>query len=147
MSPRLAKLLAGTAWAVSIGLVLGALVFAVQARSYTGVGQPLLLRVLLWLPALLAFPTVGVLVARRLPEHAVGWLFLGIGLLNGVGTFAEGYGTYALALMPGSLPAAEFIAWLPAGCTRWARAACCLHCCSFPVADFRLHAGGRWPGS
>ena len=113
MSPRLAKVLAGTAWALSIGLVLGAFVFAVLARSYTGVGQPLLLRVLLWLPALLAFPTVGVLVARRLPEHAIGWLLVGIGLLNGVGTFAEGYGTYALALMPGSLPAGELIAWLP----------------------------------
>src|SRR5206468_1865584 len=113
MSPRLAKLAAGTTWAVSIGLVLGALVFAVAARSYTGVGQPLLLRVLLWLPALLAFPTVGVVVARRLPDHSVGWLFLGVGLLNGVATFAEGYGTYALALMPGSLPAGELIAWLP----------------------------------
>ena len=89
MSPRLAKVLAGTAWALSIGLVLGALVFAVLARSYTGVGQPLLLRVLLWLPALLAFPTVGVLVARRLPKHAIGWLFLGTGLLNGLASFAE----------------------------------------------------------
>src|SRR5206468_12432489 len=111
MSPRLAKLAAGTTWAVSIGLVLGALVFAVLARSYTGVGQPLLLRVLLWLPALLAFPTVGVLVARRLPEDAIGWLFVGIGLLNGVGTFAEGYGTFALALMAGCLAAGERIAW------------------------------------
>ncbi len=113
MSPRLAKLAAGTAWALSIGLVLGALVFAVLARSYTGVGQPLLLRVLLWLPAMLAFPTVGVLVARRLPEHAIGWFFLGTGLLNGLASFAEGYGTYALALMPGSLPAGELLAWLP----------------------------------
>src|SRR6266568_5104122 len=113
MSPYLAKLAAGIAWALSIGLVLGALVFAVAARSYTGVGQPLLLRVLLWLPALLAFPTVGVLVARRLPKHAIGWLFLGTGLLNGLASFAEGYGTYALALMPGSLPAGELLAWLP----------------------------------
>jgi len=75
MSPHPAKVLAGTAWALSIGLVLGAFVFAILARSYIGVGQPLRLCVLLWLPALLAFPTVGVLVARRLPEHAIGWLF------------------------------------------------------------------------
>src|ERR1700694_3192799 len=92
MSPRAVNVLAGTAWVASVGLVLGDLFFAVLARSYTGVTQPLLFRVLLWLPALLAFPTVGALVARRRPEHTIGWLFLVIGLLNVLAGFAEGYG-------------------------------------------------------
>lgn len=84
MSPRAVKARAGIAWVAGVGLVLGDLVFAVLARSYTGVTQPVLFRVLLWLPALIAFPTVGALVARRRPEHAIGWLFLVIGLLNGL---------------------------------------------------------------
>ena len=113
MGTRLAKVLAVTAWLASLVLVLGALLVAARAASYPATGPPMLLRVVLWVPAMLAFPTVGALVAWRRPEHAIGWIFLFVGFLNGLGTFAEGYGTYALILAPGSLPFGELIDWLP----------------------------------
>lgn len=102
-------------WIVSILLVLGALAAAAAARYYRGAGgTPLLERMVLLLPAMLAFPTVGALILARHPRHRVGWLFLSAGVVGGGGAFAEGYATYALSVRPGSLPGGEVAAWAPA---------------------------------
>jgi hypothetical protein len=61
--------------------------------------------------ALLAYPTVGAIVASRRPNNLVGWTLCGIGLLFGVEAFAEAYAYYALAAGPGSLPGAMYMAW------------------------------------
>jgi hypothetical protein len=62
--------------------------------------------------ALLAFPTVGALVASRRRGNAIGWLFCVVGVLFGVQSAAYGWGVYALFTQPGTLPGAEVAAWL-----------------------------------
>jgi hypothetical protein len=65
----------------------------------------------------LAFSTVGALVASRRPENLIGWLFLsGAGLWIS-GEFALEYGVYALITDPGALPAGAWTAWFGG----WAR--------------------------
>ena len=61
--------------------------------------------------ALLAYPTVGAIVASRRPNNLVGWILCVIGLLFGVEAFAEAYAYYALAAGPDSLPGGVYMAW------------------------------------
>src|SRR5215212_4100240 len=61
----------------------------------------------------LAFPTVGALIASRLPTNPIGWLFCGIGLLYTGERFTQAYADYAL-LENIALPGGEFMAWLSA---------------------------------
>ena len=59
------------------------------------------------------YSTVGAIVASRLPESPIGWLFCAIGLIFGVSHFSAEYAAYALLLAPSrSLPAGELLAWL-----------------------------------
>ena len=60
----------------------------------------------------LAFPTVGALIASRRPQNPIGWIFVGLGSLFAVAAFASEYASYALLTEPGSLPAGETMAWL-----------------------------------
>jgi hypothetical protein len=64
--------------------------------------------------ALLAYPTVGAIVASRRPKNLVGWILCGMGLLFGVGAFADAYAYYALAAGSDSLPGGMYIAWFSA---------------------------------
>ena len=70
------------------------------------------------LPVLiLAFSTVGALVASYRPENAICWLFLSGAFVWIVGEFTLEYGVYALITDPGALPAGVWAAWFGA----WAR--------------------------
>ena len=69
---------------------------------------------------ILAFPLVGLLLTRRQPTNAIGWLMLGIGLCWAVRAFwFDGYLRWTLVAYPSSLPAAEavgalsFPLWIP----------------------------------
>ena len=53
---------------------------------------------------LLAFATVGALVASRVPGNPVGWLLLGSALAYTLATAATGLPTPAPALLPGTSP-------------------------------------------
>ena len=44
----------------------------------------------------LAFPTVGALIASRLPANPTGWIFCGLGVLYAVRRFTQAYSDYAL---------------------------------------------------
>ena len=55
--------------------------------------------------ALVAFPTVGALVAARQFRNLVGWQLLAVGGLLTLGLASDAYARYALATAPGSLPA------------------------------------------
>ena len=59
----------------------------------------------------LACPTVGALVASRLPANPIGWLFCGTGLLYGARRFAAAYADHALLARP-YLPGGEYAAWV-----------------------------------
>ncbi len=62
--------------------------------------------------AALAFGTVGALVAHRLPDNRVGWVFCLIGTAVGVGDLAFQYADQALYRPGTALPAGEVAAWL-----------------------------------
>src|SRR5215204_4936577 len=58
------------------------------------------------------YSTVGAVVASRLPESPIGWLFCAIGIIFGASHFSAEYAAYALLAPSGSLPAGEGFAWL-----------------------------------
>jgi hypothetical protein len=66
---------------------------------------------------ILAFSTVGALVASRRPENPIGWLFCGGAFIWGFGELTLEYGVYALVTAPGVLPAGIWAAWFGT----WAR--------------------------
>jgi hypothetical protein len=58
----------------------------------------------------LAYPTVGALIASRLPTNPIGWIFCGMGVLYGAGRFTKTYADYAL-MESFAFPDGEYIAW------------------------------------
>jgi hypothetical protein len=58
----------------------------------------------------LAYPTIGALIASRLPTNPVGWIFCGMGLLYAAQRFASAYADYAL-LESFAFPGGEHVAW------------------------------------
>ena len=58
----------------------------------------------------LAYPTVGALIASRLPTNPIGWIFCGVGLLYAAQRLTEAYADYAL-LENFALPWGEYVAW------------------------------------
>jgi len=73
-----------------------------------------------FLLVLVAFPLAGLLILRQQPRNTVGWLLAGIGVVWGVGGYADGYAQYGLIVDPGALPGAGAAAalasaiWAPA---------------------------------
>ena len=58
----------------------------------------------------LAYPTVGAIIASRLPRNPIGWIFCGVGLAYNAQGFAISYADYTL-LQDLDLPGAEQAAW------------------------------------
>jgi hypothetical protein len=58
------------------------------------------------------YSTVGAIVASRLRESPIGWLFCAIGLIFGVSHFSAEYAAYALLAPSRLLPGGEAFAWL-----------------------------------
>lgn len=99
MSRRTAAWLAWSLWAVCVALIVLALVldfvtddpFLFLPGERPAPGFAALTRVLS-----LAYPTVGALIASRLPGNPIGWIFCGMGLLHNAQRFAMAYADYAL---------------------------------------------------
>src|SRR5207237_69095 len=60
---------------------------------------------------LMAFPTVGALIASRHPSNPIGWLICGVGVTEALRGTAGSYACYAVLARPGSLPAGEWVGW------------------------------------
>jgi hypothetical protein len=109
MSRRTASWLAWSMCALSLALTaLSVLLLVLLLRSDTPIYY-------YWLETsmvALGYSTVGAIVASRLPESPIGWLFCAIGLIFGVSHFSVEYVEYALLAPSGSLPAGEAFAWL-----------------------------------
>src|ERR687898_418428 len=58
----------------------------------------------------LASPTVGALIASRLPANPIGWIFCGTGLLYTAQRFTQAYADYAL-LENLAFPGGEYVGW------------------------------------
>ncbi len=111
MSTRTATRLAWSLWGLSVALLGGFI--ALEALGWgiptpapdfeaDGVG---------FVIALVAFPTVGLLLTLRRAENAVGWLFAAGGVVLTAAVFAPAYADYALFAKPGSLPGGQWLAW------------------------------------
>ena len=109
MSGRTTAWLAWTACALSLVLTaLTVLLIVLLLRSHTPIYY-------YWLETSMVavgYSTVGAIVASRLPESPIGWLFCAIGLIFGVSHFSAEYAAYALLAPSRSLPGGEAFAWL-----------------------------------
>jgi hypothetical protein len=109
ISGHTASWLAWSACALSLALTaLSVLLLVLLLRSDTPIYY-------YWLETsmvAIGYSTVGAIVASRLPESPIGWLFCAIGLCFGLAHFSVEYVEYALLAPSGSLPAGEAFAWL-----------------------------------
>ncbi len=114
MSHRTAAWLAWSLWVVCVALIglallldflTGEVVRVGLSGERPGPGIAVLTGVLS-----LAFPTVGALIASRLPTNLIGWIFCGMGVLYGAGRFTQAYADYAL-LENLAFPGGEYMAW------------------------------------
>jgi signal transduction histidine kinase len=113
MSRRTAAWLAWSLWAGCVALIAIALLL----EFLTGGDIPLPPQERLdpWLTVLtgvlsLAYPTVGALIASRLPADPIGWIFCGVGLLYAAQRFGGAYADYVVR-MNSALPGEEYVAW------------------------------------
>lgn len=105
------------AWSIgilSIALLLAGLAFIYVNRHATlpEVSDSWSVATVLDVLVTLAVPVIGLVIASRQRDNAIGWLFLAAGLALGVGTFSRGYALRAMEVDPGSLPAGRLLAWL-----------------------------------
>ena len=109
MNVRTASLLAWSACVLSLTLTaLSVLLLVLLLRSDTPIYY-------YWLETsmvAIGYSTVGAIVASRLPESPIGWLFCAIGLCFGLAHFSVEYVEFALLGPSRSLPAGEALAWL-----------------------------------
>ena len=109
ISARTASWLAWSACALSLALTaLTVLLIVLLLRSDTPIYY-------YWLETSMVavgYSTVGAIVASRLPESPIGWLFCAIGLTFGLSHFSAEYAAYALLAPSRSLPGGEVFAWL-----------------------------------
>ena len=98
-------------WGVSVGLSLATVVLMLLAggRAAGTEGSPAFDAVLAC--GLLTFPTVGLVIASRRPENAIGWLFCAVGVPFALSSACFAYTTYTLGA-GGPLPGGEIAAWL-----------------------------------
>src|SRR5437867_6676877 len=115
MNARAASRLAWSFWAVSVGLITTALILLVLDASapVTSLLGSRVLDAILDL-AVLAFPTVGAVIASRRPDNRIGWILCWCGLDLSFVLFASEYSIRALLTHPGSLPWARSMVWIQA---------------------------------
>ena len=106
MSTRAASWLAWSLVTLSVVLLVGGIALDQMTRS-TAPGRLYygLVDAVFYLATVLTFSVVGAIIASRQPRNAIGWIFCGIGLAVGLGSFTGGYAEYRIAgdSTPGSL--------------------------------------------
>jgi signal transduction histidine kinase len=108
-TPLTAEAVGWCVWGLSLPLAVAGAVLWVLNRDLGGAA---------FVPQLLLVPgfaSVGVVVAVRRPDHRIGWLFLGMGLVAALTGFGFQYAVRAGVTAPGSLPAG----WLLAAVAGW----------------------------
>jgi hypothetical protein len=113
MSARTATRLAWSLWVACVVLITFALLldFATPESNLPRAGErpDPVFAVLMGLLSL-TYPTVGALIASRLPTNPIGWIFCGAGLLYETQRFSIAYADYALIESFG-WPGGEYVAW------------------------------------
>jgi hypothetical protein len=109
MADRNQRGVGGLAWALTAGSALLLLLAVVLLALNRELGWRALSPHLFVVPG---FAVVGLVLAVRRPGHPIGWLFVAMGLVAAIHAFAFEYATRAYVTAPGSLPAAEWLAWV-----------------------------------
>ncbi len=112
MNKRSAFWLAWSTWILYLVIALITLLFQVKNDGPSGLFSDIFDAVVL-----LAFATVGALIASRRPQNPIGWIFCAGALLLALGTVLLEYTFYAFITVPGSLPAGALLGALGG----WAR--------------------------
>ena len=112
MSARAASWLAWGMWALTVPTATLTLFLTSLNELSSSFSDKVLLSLLI-----LAFSTVGALVASRRPENSIGWIFLCGAFVWILGELALEYAVYALITASGTLPAGAWMAWFGT----WAR--------------------------
>src|ERR1700692_2077767 len=99
MSKRTAFWLAWCTWVLYLVIAIVSLLFQINDDPLTWLNDIFNALVLL------AFATVGSLIASRHPQNPIGWIFCISALLWAFGDVLLEYTSYALITVPGSLPA------------------------------------------
>ena len=108
MSPLAARRLAFGLWALAVVLVIPGPVLTTIVDAASG-DIPFLIA---FVAVQLAAATTGAVVASRLPQHPIGWIFLGMGAGLALAFAAGSWAEVGLATDRGPLPAEELAAWL-----------------------------------
>jgi hypothetical protein len=113
MNARAAPWLAWTLCALCVALATASLILALLN------GRTLGEIFMAWGPSILtlatltvSFSVVGALITSQRPENPMGWIFLAVGLFDGLLIAGEEYAIYALLRNPGSLPLGAEASWL-----------------------------------
>jgi hypothetical protein len=107
--------LAGLIWGACVALAAGTLgLLALGAGHHTPVDGSNFAgwSALSFVAASLAFATVGAMVAARVPENAIGWIFCLTGVALGASNFASQYANQMLFISSHPLPGGTTAAWL-----------------------------------
>ena len=101
-------------WAACVALM--ALALLLESLTYDALSS---MSIDEWVPGIaapmgilsLVYPTIGALIASRLPRNPIGWIFCGVGLLYGIRRFTQAYSDYTLYGNV-ALPFGTYAAWI-----------------------------------
>jgi hypothetical protein len=110
MAVRILRWATGCVAAVSVALIAGGIALS-YADRHLAPGSGWDFSAVFEEVTFMAIPAVGFVLASRRPGNRIGWIFLGTGLVLGLGFFCWRYGQRGLVAAPGSLPAARAAAW------------------------------------
>ena len=103
-------------WTVAgVGVTIGVLALIYGALNHHALGE-VLTRVApqaLWA---MSFPLVGAVIATHRPRNPLGWMFLVIGLSQGLTSLGSQYASYVFQTAPGAGPGGELAIWV----SQWA---------------------------
>jgi hypothetical protein len=106
-------------------VTLGILAFVYGALNHHSLTE-LLTTVALQAAYAISFPLVGAVIATHRPGNPLGWMFLVIGLSQGLVVFGSQYASYVFRTAPGTGPGGELAVWV--GEWAWAPALVLLLC-------------------
>ncbi|HEY2354949.1 MAG TPA: hypothetical protein VGH79_08655 [Gaiellaceae bacterium] len=106
--------LAAAVWAFLLGLSI--LLVALHVAGWRGAGNTSGTSGAAFFLSLLAFATMGALVAAHVPRNAIGWIFLAIPLGAAMSGLMELLAFQGLVYRPGSVPGALAFAWVYSWC-------------------------------
>ncbi|HEX6206748.1 MAG TPA: histidine kinase [Actinomycetota bacterium] len=105
MSARVARWLAWVTFGLFVVIALSGS-YLQELNVSAGEGREYYL-----LAAFIVFAGFGAFIASRVPRNAIGWLYLAVALLVGLGFAGAEYAEYAVLTSPGSLPAPRLAGW------------------------------------